>query len=153
MNFYYFLCLPITLALTSCATDIGSSNYNTSSVGIAQTSIPGVIIAMRPVTINNDSANPGSVIGTGAGAAVGALAGGSKHRFLGAGIGGAAGLVSGQLLGKKIAQKQGFEYQIRASNGHIYTIIQGNDIILSIGQHVMVILPQGKAKGRLIPCN
>jgi outer membrane lipoprotein SlyB len=117
-----------------------------------------VIIGVRPVKITNEkNIKTGKAVGAGTGAALGAtfgaVAGGKKHGLAAAGVGGLVGLLGGRYIGKKLSEQSGFEYQVQTDDGAIYTIVQGPDVVLTVGQRVMMSLPDdGTAIGRLIPC-
>ncbi|GHS95454.1 hypothetical protein AGMMS49949_09790 [Alphaproteobacteria bacterium] len=140
------------LLLTSCSTDLGTS-YTASDVGQARTTLRGTVRRVRVVTIKGEGMNAGAAVGTGAGALAGALIGGSEHRLLGAALGGAAGLAGGQAVGRQIAKKKGYEYEVLANNGIVYTMVQGPNVVLQVGDQVTIVLPNNGRPGKLIPLN
>ncbi|MDR3285139.1 MAG: glycine zipper 2TM domain-containing protein [Holosporales bacterium] len=143
--------IPVLLTLTSCTTDIGTSTYQTSNIGRPQITMHGTVLSVREVDLESTNYVAPS-IGAGLGAIAGAFLGGSQHRVTGAAIGGAAGAVGGHVIKPKTKRK-GYEYQVQADSGHIYTIVQGPDIVLSVGQRVSIIFPEGgdELRGRLLP--
>jgi outer membrane lipoprotein SlyB len=151
MNQKILLLLP-TLFLASCASDIGRSSYSTSSVGRAQTTLTGVILKVTPVRVKDtEGINPGAPVGALAGAALGATVASDKYKPLAGALAGIAGGTAGHFVGKKLKDQDGFEYVVQASNGIIYTITQGKDIVLNVGQQVMIVLPDGNNRGRVFP--
>lgn len=152
MNRSLFL-LPIALLLTSCSTDIGTTSYTSKSVGAAQETYQGVIIASRQVAVkNNNGTLAGGAVGGGLGTALGAVIGGKDNRLTGAAVGGvlggALGAGGGHLATKK--GKAAMEYQVRIQNGRILTVVQGADQVFQVGQDVMVIMPVGNARARIV---
>lgn len=138
------------LLITSCTTDLGTSTYQSSSLGRAQVTLHGTIISVREVAVETPN-HTGTAIGTGVGAMAGALIGGSNNRFLGAGLGGAVGAAAGHAIKPK-SKTKAYEYQVAADNGQIYTMVQGSDVVLQPGQRVSVILPDGSSnRGRILP--
>ncbi|MDR1907762.1 MAG: hypothetical protein LBQ43_02760 [Holosporales bacterium] len=148
--------VPVALLLvTSCATGPTQPVYKAGAVGMAQTTLRGVVVGVREVKIdgNTDGLNTGGAIGGAAGSAIGAIAGSENHRLVGMGIGGVAGLVSGHFINRAINKKHGFEYQVVADNGQRYTIVQPSDVVFGVGDRVLISLPCGNIPGRLMPCD
>jgi outer membrane lipoprotein SlyB len=89
----------------------------------------------------------GSQIGQGKGSVIAALAGA------------AAGGVAGHMIGQKLTDQEGMEYQIQLDRGGIVTMRQGADPIMHVGQRVMIInsskdvLNHGGGNSRVIPDN
>jgi outer membrane lipoprotein SlyB len=139
-----FLCMAGTLVLatllTACTPDISAGTYNTSQIGQAAATSPGVIVAATPIKVNSNS---GSTIGTVAGAVAGGVAGsaigGTRANLLG-GVGGALlGGALGNYAGQKLSTQTGMQYTVRLRGGQMYTVTQGINPILAVRQHVMVI--------------
>ncbi|MDR1597496.1 MAG: hypothetical protein LBR89_00980 [Holosporales bacterium] len=145
----------LALLLTSCATGPSLPVYKSNAVGMAQTTLRGVITGAREVVIDNSSkgGNTGRVAGSVAGATIGAVAANEGHKLLGAGVGGAVGLLAGHLVGNAVSKKHGFEYQVMADNGQRLTIVQPANVVFYVGDRVYISLPCGNAPGRLTPCN
>jgi outer membrane lipoprotein SlyB len=143
----------LLLTLTSCATGPGLPVYNVGSIGIAQTTLPGVVVGARLVKIDGSSSglNKGATIGTAVGGALGSLFAGSNHRSLGMALGGATGLVAGQAVNTRVNSSMGWEYQVQAANGQLYTIVQPEKVLFPVGARVMLTLPAGHSPGRLMP--
>ncbi|MDR0631415.1 MAG: hypothetical protein LBF66_02500 [Holosporales bacterium] len=141
------------LLLSSCATGPGLPVYNTASVGMPQTTLPGTVIAVRAVQIDGSSQglNKGAAIGGALGTALGGLVAGSSNRTLGMALGGATGLVTGQAIQSSANTKLGWEYQVQAANGQLFTIVQPQSVVFAVGARVMLTLPVGNCPGRLTP--
>jgi hypothetical protein len=76
------------------------SSGSRSSGSYEGSSSAGTYSAPRTVTVKHTRRD--AVIGAGAGAVIGAVAGGSRHRVKGAVIGGVAGAVAGAVIGNNV---------------------------------------------------
>lgn len=153
------------LTITGCAPRIGANNVSIQGVGEMSQTLRGVIIAARPVTISASRQDMDNQ--PGAGAALGAVGGGVLGSQIGQGrgsvlaaLGGAAlGGVAGHMVGQKLTDQEGMEYQIQLERGDIVTMRQGADPMMRVGQRVMVInaskdvLNHGGGNSRVIPDN
>jgi outer membrane lipoprotein SlyB len=142
--------IAVVPLMTSCLTDLGTSTYKSSDLGHAQSTLHGVVLSVRKVAIEGTSV-VAPAVGAGLGSVAGALVGGTGNRLAGAAIGGVAGAVGGHLIKPK-SNREGFEYEVRADNGRIYTIVQGPDIKLNVGERVSIVFADGSSRGRLLPC-
>jgi outer membrane lipoprotein SlyB len=95
--------------------------------------------------------NKGAAVGSAVGGALGGLFAGSNNRTLGIALGGATGLITGQAIHSKANSGMGWEYQIQAANGQLYTIVQPPNVVFALGARVMLTLPAGHNPGRLMP--
>ncbi len=147
------------LSLNACAPRLGGSQYAVSGVGDVSQTLPGTIVAKRPVEISAKS--PGNENTPGLGALIGAGTAGLVGSQIGKGKGQVAGAVGGALLGgvaghyaeDALTSQKGFEYQVRLDRGGpnaLVTITQGAEPNLSVGQHVFVI-QAGKGRSRVVP--
>ena len=153
------------LAVSGCAPRIGANNISVQGVGEMSETLRGVIIAARPVTISasrQDMDNqPGTGAGLGAvgGGVLGSQIGGGRGRVLAALGGAALGGGAGHMIGQKLTDQEGMEYQIKLDRGGIVTMRQGADPVMRAGQRVMVInsskdvLNHGGGNSRVIPDN
>jgi outer membrane lipoprotein SlyB len=153
------------ITVSGCAPRIGANNVSVQGVGEMSETLRGVIIAARPVTISASRQDMDNQ--PGAGAAIGAVGGGVLGSQIGQGkgsvlaaLGGAAlGGVAGHMIGQKITDQEGMEYQIQLDRGGIVTMRQGADPVMRPGQRVMVInsskdvLNHGGGNSRVIPDN
>lgn len=148
----------VVLASSGCAPRIGANNVSIQGTGQMSETLRGVIIAARPVTISASS--PGMDNQPGAGALIGALGGGLLGSQIGGGrgrvvtgvAGAAAGGVAGHMLGQKLTDQEGMEYQVQLDRGGIVTMRQGADPMFRAGQRVMVINSHN-GEGRVIADN
>ena len=153
------------ITISGCAPRIGANNVSVQGVGEMSETLRGVIIAARPVMISASRQDADNQ--PGAGAAIGAVGGGVLGSQIGQGkgsvlaaLGGAAlGGVAGHMIGQKLTDQEGMEYQIQLDRGGIVTMRQGADPVMRAGQRVMVInsskdvLNHGGGNGRVIPDN
>ncbi len=140
------------LLASGCAPKLGGNDYASSSVGeISQTEI-GTITSKRVIRINASEANKpgvGAMAGGIAGALAGSTIGQGKGSTLASVIGGLAGGFGGHALEQNATAQDGFEYQVRLSDGSSISITQGAEPALSVGQRVKVIV--SKSRSRVIP--
>ena len=131
----------LIMPIAACTSDISSSHYSTSSVGVAAQTMAGTVVSVRQITVSSEDNNAGTLIGAGLGGVGGsAIGGGSRAHTIGA-IGGAVlGGIAGNAAQKGLSSQQGYEYVIRLDNGNMVTVTQGNDILLNPGQRCYVSL-------------
>jgi outer membrane lipoprotein SlyB len=103
----------VALGSTACTPNISPDVTQASDANEVQTALEGVIVSKRVVTVKGDS-----VLGTLAGAGLGAVAGstvggGSTMHTLMAITGGLAGGAAGNAIESKLTTQQGIEYVIR----------------------------------------
>lgn len=148
----------VALSTSGCAPRIGANNVSIQGVGQMSQTLRGKIIAARPVTISASSTEQDNQ--PGAGALLGAVGGGLLGSQIGQGkgsvlagvAGAAAGGVAGHMLGQKLTDQEGMEYQVQLDRGDIVTMRQGADPMFQVGQRVMVV-DSGRGQGRVIPDN
>lgn len=148
----------VALASSGCAPRIGANNVSIQGAGQMSQTLRGKIVGARPVTISASSTESDNQ--PGAGALIGALGGGLLGSQIGQGkgsvlagvAGAAAGGVGGHLLGQKLTDQEGMEYQVQLDRGDLVTMRQGADPMFHVGQRVMVV-DSGRGQGRVIPDN
>ena len=150
------ICWALPLLLAGCANDGGLPYRSAGTLGRAQVTLTGTIMKVTKVRISGGgSGGVGKTVGTAAGGAAGAAAGAalaSNNRLAGALVGGALGSTGGFFLGRNLAgAREGFEYVVRASNGMTYTMVQPPDVVLYVGQRVIIIMPDDGGDGKLLP--
>lgn len=132
---------PLFLAgLTGCASNIGSSHYETAQVGEATRTYEGVVQSKRIVKVEGNGTTQviSSLAGAAAGGALGNTVGGGSGNTAMT-IGGAlAGAAAGNAVGKKLSGQEAYEYTVKLSDGSLRTIVQGADVDLAVGQAVYV---------------
>ena len=140
------------LALTGCASGLGSRDYERAEVGQVNRVEEGVIVAAEPVTIEGGSGALGAATGAVIGGIAGAQIGGDDaSNAVGGVIGAVGGGIAGREIDKRANTKPGFRYTVRLRNsGDLVTIVQGGDIAMSNGTAVYV---QYGDRARVIPQN
>lgn len=132
--------LMLSVTLTACANNVSPNTYSSHDVGKVNRAERGVIIAKRPITIDNNSGY-GGMAGAAAGGVAGSTVGGSGAANL---IGAVGGAVMGGLLGnavdKGVNKHQGFEYIIKLKNGKTTSVAQAQDgMEFQVKQRVIVV--------------
>lgn len=154
MNKTFVVATFVSAALltSGCAPKLGGSDYQASAVGeISQTEL-GTITSKRVVRINAaDPTKPGvgAVVGGLTGAVGGSMIGRGRGSTIAALLGGLAGGFGGHALEQSATSQEGFEYQVRLSDGSSISITQGAEPNLAVGQSVKVIV--SKSRSRVIP--
>ena len=137
------------LALSACASGLGGSDVPRSGAGQVNTAQRGVIVSAREVRIEGTK----SGIGAGAGAIAGGAGGSQIGSGTAAGVAGAvAGAVVGGLVGaaaeEGLTRRSGIEYTIQDDSGRLFTVVQGDDVVLAPGQRVLIVYGE---RVRVIP--
>lgn len=151
-KFMTLIMLPATLLISSCASEIGANRYETSAVGQVNTAREGVIISVRRVRVATSDGTVGTLGGAVAGGALGSLIGGSDAVRVAAAAGGAIlGGVAGQSAQEALSSQDGYEYVIKMNDGGALTVTQGADVVIAVGQRVMVLNASRGERARVIP--
>lgn len=139
-----------TIGLTACNPNMSANNYNYANTGYAQQTIPGTIVSMRPVQVRNNT-GVGTGVGVAGGAIAGSMIGGGWRSNLAGALGGAVvgGLV-GNAAENRFGTQTAIEYIVKGTNGRSWTIVQGAQTSLAVGQRVWVIMGNPP---RIIPRN
>lgn len=113
----------MAIALTACTTD-GVGQYRIESIGNAQRSISGEVIATNPVQITKETSGAGGYAGGAMGGAL-ALDNSSDAAPV------VAGIIAGAIIGNAIEAQgnvlEGTEYVIETSRGAVLTVAQPNE--------------------------
>lgn len=126
--------------LTACTPDISAGSYTYNQIGQAAQTMSGRIISARPIKVSKGGPGVGAVAGALAGGIAGSsIGGGGTANALGAVGGAVLGGVVGNYAEDKLTSQTGMQYSVKLRNGSIYTVTQGMDPVLGVGQHVMVI--------------
>lgn len=134
--------------LAGCANNNASSSvYSYGQAQREQIVRTGTIVAMRPITIQNDRTS-------GAGLVAGGVLGGVAGNGIGRGSGNALATVGGAILGavagnaieNQVGRTSGFEITVRLDNGETRVIAQEADQPLGVGQRVQVISGAGPTR-------
>lgn len=142
------LALPLMLAVSGCAANIGANQYDTDSIGEVNRALKGTVVSVRAIAVSSDSA-AGTVIGGAAGGVAGSMIGGGDAAHILGAIGGAVvGGMVGDAAQEGLSKQNGYEYVVELDNGNLVTVSQGNDVLLNPGQRCMVLY--GK-RARVVP--
>ncbi len=152
-NKHILLASLIALTVTGCAPSLSPDTYTTSGAGQVNRVVAGTVVSTRPVKVSDDFNSgdgglTGTLVGAGAGAVAGSALGGGRGSIL-TGIGGAVvGGIIGNQVQKKLTSQNGIEYVIKARDGSLLSIVQGNNPIFNPGTHVLV---EYGRRARVIP--
>lgn len=140
------------MALVSgCARNTASSSvYTYGQAQQEQIVRTGTVIAVRPVTIQQDK---GSGAGMIAGGALGGVAGNAVGGGTGRAIATVGGVILGGLLGDsvehQVSKTQGLEITVQLDNGETRVVAQADDVAINNGQRVRLI--SGGGPTRVVP--
>jgi outer membrane lipoprotein SlyB len=154
--------ITLSLFVTGCARDISSNVYKDNATsGIV---LEGVVVSMRPVTVQSADKLGDNHNGRFAGGALGAVAAGSSigngGGSLVAAVGGAIiGAVIGAAVEGNLSKTEAMEYVVRvkgknpmrnpSSDATLVSVVQSKKQLFSVNQHVYVIYNGDRA--RLVP--
>jgi outer membrane lipoprotein SlyB len=144
---------PILLAAPiifgGCASNISSSQYETSQVGEATRTYQGVVVNKRIVKVEGNTTTQvvSALAGAAAGGVLGNQVGGGSGKTA-ATVGGAAlGGVLGNAAGKKLSAQEAYEYTVKLNDGSMRTVVQGADVDFAVGAHVLLqVSNQGRSR-------
>jgi outer membrane lipoprotein SlyB len=147
------------VVLSGCAPNIGGNDYSVAGSGQVSETWPGVIVAKRVVQVN--AKNPenqndpdiGMLGGGVAGAVLGSQIGSGSGSIVAGTLGALGGAAAGHFAQKKLTEQQGYEYQVKLDDGRLLTLTQGRDPDMFVGQRVLMVVPQGGGRSRVVPDN
>lgn len=147
-RFITLLVLPLMLAVSGCAANIGANQYDTDSIGEVNRALKGTVVSVRAISVSSDSPT-GTVIGGAAGGVAGSMIGGSDAAHILGAIGGAViGGIAGDAAQEGLSKQNGYEYVVELDNGNLVTVSQGNDVLLNPGQRCLVLYG---SRARVVP--
>lgn len=159
-NIYVSLLSALLVLCTTpgCQRKIDSDQYSSATLNSASTTYQGVILNVRKVQVSESERLQDNTAGAGLGALGGLLIGSSIGKgggqALAMGVGAIAGGVGGAMAQEAMGKQEGFEYTIKLSNGSLRTIVQGLDVVMHVGQRVLVSIPtSSQGRPRVIPDN
>lgn len=144
-------CLVAVLGLSACA---GPRNTNTTyspaDIGRSAQVSYGVIVSMRPVTIQGQS-GVGTLGGAAAGGVAGSFIGGDPRvNILGA-IGGAIiGGIAGTAMDRSVNSGEAMEFIIREDDGQTVSVVQTNEERFQPGERVVLTRGARTRIGRVV---
>lgn len=135
--------VTMALVLSGCASpSLTGKTYSQSEARQVQTVRYATVLSVTPVVIEG---RKDGVVGTGAGAIVGGIAGstlgGGKGSSIAAVLGAVAGGMAGQAIESNVTRKQGQEITVRSSNNEILSIVQEveNQSFFRVGEQVRLL--------------
>ncbi len=140
--------LALSLGVAACAPTNTDTTYSAADIGRPAQIAYGVIVSMRPVTVQGQPNGVGTVAGAAVGATAGSFIGGSSVRgnILGA-IGGAViGGLAGHAIAGGVSTGQAVEFIIRQDNGQTISVVQtdeenfrpGDRVVLTFGARTRI---------------
>lgn len=141
----YFLAIGL-VCISGCSPQLGTNYYNAKELGKINETQKGFIVSSQPIVINttNGQVGAGALVGGGAGALAGAVAGKcDKNSVWLALAGGLLGAIAGNAVEQSQAEQQGMSYQVQLDNREFITIAQGGQPVFSVGQRVAVVKNDG----------
>jgi len=142
----FLLMLAMSIVIAGCASSKGGDVYTREEARQVQTVQMGVVEGARPVKIEGTK----SMIGTGAGAVVGGIAGSTvgqgKDSRIGAVIGAVVGGVAGSAIEEGVTREDAMEITIKLDSGRIISVVQGGKEEFKPGDKVRVLQGNGETR-------
>ena len=135
-----------TLALSGCASGLGSSDYSRSQARTVQEVQTGVVMNVRNVRIEGTKTPVGTVAGAAVGGLAGSQVGGGNGQIAGAVLGAVLGGVAGSAVEEKTTSQNGVEITVRLDSGRTIAVTQGADEQFRVGDRVRVISGGGTTR-------
>ena len=135
-----------TLALSGCASGLGSADYERSQARTVQEVQTGVVVAVRNVKIEGTKSPVGTIGGAAVGGIAGSEVGGGKGQVVGAVLGAVLGGVAGSAVEEKVTSQAGLEITVKLDSGRTLAITQGADQQFRVGDRVRVLSGGGTTR-------
>jgi len=121
-------CLAALVGMTACAPRNTNTTYTGADIGRTAQVSYGVIVSMRPVSIQGGESGVGTLGGAAAGAAAGSFIGGDPRSNIIGAIGGAIiGGIAGRAVESGVTAGQAMEFIIREDSGQTISVVQTNE--------------------------
>lgn len=128
------------LLLTSCqTTSQGSRTFTTSQAQTAMRAFYGTILHVAEVQIQHNETGLGAVAGGVLGGIVGSTIGGGRGSTLATAGGAVAGAAAGSAVERARGTRPAWELEVQLESGEVFVIVQEQDDIFAVGDHVRVI--------------
>ena len=128
------------LFLTSCqTTSQGSRTFTTSQAQTAMRAFYGTILHVAEVQIQRNETGIGAVAGGVLGGVVGSTIGGGRGTTLATAGGAVAGAAAGSAVERGRGTRPAWELEVQLESGEVLVIVQEQDDIFAVGDHVRVI--------------
>lgn len=146
-SYLAMLVLPLAVvALTACETVPSSNVYTTAQAGTLQEVQFGTVVAVRNITIQQNSSETGELAGGIIGAVAGSEVGKGKGQIVGGVAGAVAGGAIGSIIDRNVQARAGLEITVRLQDGRTVAVAQVADQSFNIGDDVRIISQNGKAR-------
>ncbi|MFM2319094.1 MAG: hypothetical protein RLZZ215_1715 [Pseudomonadota bacterium] len=148
-NHYCLVCFLgiAAVSLASCSAPAPSSNvYSTTQAGTLQEVQFGTVVAVRSVSIQQNSSETGQVAGGIIGGVAGSDLGQGKGQVVGSVAGAVAGGAIGSLIDRATEVKPGLEITVKLQNDKIVALAQIADEIFQVGDSVKILTNNGKSR-------
>jgi outer membrane lipoprotein SlyB len=133
------LCLVALLGLGACAPRNTNTTYTGADIGRTAQVSYGVIVSMRPVTIQGGESGVGTFGGAAAGGIAGSFIGGDPRMNILGAIGGAIlGGLAGSAVEGSARVANAVEFIIREDNGQTISVVQTNEEGFQAGERVVL---------------
>jgi outer membrane lipoprotein SlyB len=132
-------CLAAVLALGACGPRNTNTTYTPADIGRSAQVSYGVIVSMRPVTIQGQGAGVGTLGGAAAGGVAGSFIGGDPRANILGAIGGAIiGGLAGTMAERSATTGEAMEFIIREDDGQTISVVQTNEERFQAGERVVL---------------
>jgi outer membrane lipoprotein SlyB len=135
-----FAIMVSPLFLASCqTTSQGSRTFTTSQAQTAMRAFNGKILHVAEVQIQRNETGVGAVAGGVLGGVVGSTIGGGRGTTLATAGGAVAGAAAGSAVERGRGTRPAWELEVQLESGEVLVIVQEQDDIFAVGDHVRVI--------------
>ncbi|HNA31307.1 MAG TPA: hypothetical protein PK437_14755 [Thiobacillaceae bacterium] len=149
MNTRWMAVLPLLAPalLASCASGLGSSDYERSEARRVYEVKMGVVESVRAVKLEGTATGIGAASGGVIGGVAGSEVGGGKGRIVGGVLGAVVGGVAGAAAEEAVTRKTGQEITVRLDSGRIIAVVQEDTgEKFAPGERVRVLESGGQAR-------
>jgi outer membrane lipoprotein SlyB len=130
------LALGAGLAACAPATNTTVDRYALGTSGYVSS---GTIVGMRPVAVSGTRSGVGAGAGAVGGGLIGSTIGGDwRARTVGGVVGALAGGIAGAAVEEGVTRGNAVEFIIRDDNGGTRSVIQTNELGLTVGERVLI---------------
>jgi outer membrane lipoprotein SlyB len=130
--------LALGAGLTACA-PASNTTVDRYALGSSGYVSYGTIVGMRPVSVSGTRSGIGAGTGAVAGGLVGSTIGGDwRARTVGGVIGAVAGGIAGAAIEEGVTRGDAMEFIIRDDSGQTRSVIQTNELGLTVGERVVM---------------
>ena len=140
------LAIITTLALSGCASGLGSADYGRSQARTVQEVQTGVVVGVRTVRIEGTKTPVGTLAGAAVGGIAGSQLGGGNGQIAGAVLGAVLGGIGGSAIEEKATSQTGLEITVQLDSGRTIAITQGADEQFRVGDRVRVLSGGGTTR-------